>query len=277
MRNIRFATEGDLFKLAEIHQNNIVDTYADIYPPEHFIKYDINYRISSWREYLHRLDVRTIVIEDNDGVEGFLSLMLYDHEYQLPLIDRLHVKKETRGSGIGKRLIGAAFLLLENELISDKAIIYCVEGNDRAYGFYKHLGARTIGAKLGEEDVFENRLLLEKPKQILSIKENNLKLGVNYSAILDAIKKPYIIFGVGNFYNRFYSNLGYRYPPTLIFDNNHKIIGKTINNVKISRPYKTDLPVVIAASKYQEIEKQLLDIGYQDIVPYYPWHKYIME
>ncbi len=277
MRNIRFATEADLYQLAEIHQNNIVDTYADIYPPEHFIKYDINYRISSWREYLHRLDVRTIVIEDNNGVEGFLSLLLYDHECQLPLIDRLHVRKEMRGSGIGKLLIGAAFSLLVNERISDKAIIYCVEGNDRAYGFYKYLGARTIGAKLGEEDVFENRLLLERPKQLLMINESNLQLGVNYLAILDAITKPYIIFGVGNFYNCFYSNLGYQYPPTLIFDNNHKILGKTINNVKISAPYKTDLPIVIAASKYQEIEKQLWDIGCTNILHYYPWHKYIME
>lgn len=277
MRNIRFATEADLYQLAEIHQNNIEDTYADIYPPEHFIKYDINYRISSWREYLCRLDVRTIVFEDNDGVEGFLSLMLYDHECQLPLIDRLHVKKGFRGSGIGKQLIGAAFSLLENERIGDKVIIYCVEGNDRAYGFYKYLGARAIGVKQGEEDVFENRLLLEKPKQLLMIKENDLQLDVNYSAILDTINKPYVIFGVGNFYNCFYSNLGYRYPPTLIFDNNHKIIGKTINNVKICAPYKTDLPVVIAASKYQEIEKQLLDIGYKDIVHYYPWHQYIME
>ena len=125
--------------------------------------------------------------------------------------------------------------------------------------------------------MFENRLLLERPKQLLMINESNLQLGVNYLAILDAITKPYIIFGVGNFYNCFYSNLGYQYPPTLIFDNNHKILGKTINNVKISAPYKTDLPIVIAASKYQEIEKQLWDIGCTNILHYYPWHKYIME
>jgi hypothetical protein len=85
------------------------------------------------------------------------------------------------------------------------------------------------------------------------------------------------LWGTGTYYDLFVSQFGDKYKPIAIYDNNKVIQGLSVNGVYIKMPEKTSIPIVIAVSKYMEIEEQIKQLGCDKYVRYYPWHKYVVE
>ena len=48
-------------------------------------------------------------------------------------------------------------------------------------------------------------------------------------------------------------------------------------DVKIIAPKNMDIPIIVTSKFYNEIEKELINLGNREFVFYYPWHEYVIE
>lgn len=275
---IEFASVDDLMEIAELHVASIRATYPGIFPDDYFKKLSLKTYINVWEKFLHRGDFRTLVFRENHKIIGFAGVCLYKRIDKLPILDVLHVSKTAQGKGVGKALIKAAEEMLRLEGMN-AVLVDCVEGNKNAQGFYLKRGARYIGSFQNWDGGglhFDNRYILEfDDKEQLNM-EGNLSLGLEaeYKRLKSYLQEDYILWGVGNYYNVFFRQLKNVNPPKYIFDSKEEIQGMTVNGVKIVKPHKTEMPIIITCSKYEEIQADIKRLGCESYVGFYPWHNY---
>lgn len=277
---IRFATINDARQIAELHVESQRRTYVGIYTSQYLDSLDVIQYEMEWKEYLNRREVKTIVYEVEKKIIGFAALRFFFDQCFCTSLDYLHVSNEHQGKGIGTILIKEIFAIIATEKI-DKLMLYCTEGNDKAKEFYQKFGAQYKGSKLidGMSGLhYINRLLIEVRTEKNS-KKSYLKLGYlnEYKIMLDYMKEKYILWGVGDYYNKFCEQFGDRHKPVCIFDNNSKLWGLTVNDVPIVKPYKTDIPIIIACARYNEVEADINKLGCNKKVAFYPWHDYLSD
>lgn len=277
---IRFAATDDAKQIAELHIESQRRTYVGIYTSQYLNALDVFQYEMEWKEYLNRRDIKTIVYESEKHIIGFAAIHFYFDQYFCTSLDYLHVSKEYQGKGIGTFLLKEIFAIMVSEKI-DKLMLYCTEGNDKAKRFYQKFGAQYKGSKLvdGVSGLYYiNRLLIDGIKEKDS-KEFYSELGYSseYKTMLDYIKKEYILWGAGDYYNKFCGQFGDSHKPICIFDNNSRLWGLTVNDVPIVKPYKTDIPIIIACARYNEVEADINKLGCKKKVAFYPWHDYLSD
>ncbi len=278
---LRFANISDADEIAKLQVQNIRRTYKGIYTEKYFEVLSEEKMTQSWKRYFQREDCRTIVYLEDGKLLGFAAICLYYSVNNCALLDYLHVSETAERRGIGRKLVNAVCSILVEEKVK-KMEIWCVEGNNVARQFYDNLGARYIGSFVSHMALsvaFKNRLVIEDVEKFCTSREPGLSLGLEdeYEKLCECMNSEYILWGTGNYYDKFVQQFGYMKKPVVIFDNNEEIQGLTVNGVKIEKPKPMSLPVIIASSKYVEIEKELEQLGCEKVVRFYPWHNYICE
>lgn len=274
---IRFANEQDAAEIAKLHISNIRRTYKGIYIKRYFETLSEDVYRESWKVYLNRRDCRTVVYIKNGEIVGFLGFCLFNMPNKNAILDYFHVSEKMEKQGIDSQLFDVLIGILVSEGIKELEILY-VEGNDYARKYYEKRGAKYVGsfiAKDGGRTLFNNRMIVKK-KDCPVAKNAILKLDLKeeYKRLQQYVKGEYALWGIGAYYNVFFEKFTDIHKPKYIFDNNKDYQGLKANGVQVVAPQKTDIPIIITCSKYQEVEMQLKELGCENYVAFYPWHDY---
>ena len=104
--------------------------------------------------------------ENGDRVVGFGTLSYFARDFvSVPdagEIVALYVLEEFQGNGLGRRLMESCLAWLPRPRVA----LFVLEGNQKAIGFYEHMGFRltghTIEERIAGETVTELEMVLEK-------------------------------------------------------------------------------------------------------------------
>lgn len=125
---LRYATKGDLPRIAEIYWSVWHETHGPLMPQGECLRRTQDFflkKISSFAPC-------ALVAERDGAIIAFSA-------WQGVLVGQLFVEPKWRGTGIAQELMDAT----EAELVKsgvDEGELHCVVGNDRARRFYERLG-----------------------------------------------------------------------------------------------------------------------------------------
>ena len=119
---------------AYVHYTSCLETYTGLMDPE--------FLAASTLDKYHAIALRfvetTLVAELDGRIVGFGR---WDPKGEIPA---LYVLRDAQGYGIGRRLMEA---MLERLSDCTQVRLEVLEGNDRAIGFYEHMGFRLDGTR----------------------------------------------------------------------------------------------------------------------------------
>ncbi|MGY3450716.1 N-acetyltransferase family protein [Bradyrhizobium sp. USDA 4353] len=144
---IRPAHEQDAPAIAALHAASWRDAYADILAPEFLggaIEAD---RLNVWTQRLSApaADQLVTVACDPDGpLRGFVCCYRDADPVWGSLVDNLHVRSDTRGSGLGERLLRGAARRLATSGASPGLHLWVFEANTAGLRFYRRLGGTVV-------------------------------------------------------------------------------------------------------------------------------------
>ena len=119
---------------AYVHYTSCLETYTGLMDPE--------FLAASTLDKYHAIALRfvetTLVAELDGKIVGFGC---WDPKGEIPA---LYVLQDAQGYGIGRRLMEA---MLERLSDCEQVRLEVLEGNDRAIGFYEHMGFRLDGTR----------------------------------------------------------------------------------------------------------------------------------
>ena len=148
MTFVRAAAKADLGRIAELYVDSWRRTYRGLLPEAYLAGLDRRSTERKWADYRCRNGHFIFVSVEDQALKGFAAGMEASNvEPGAGLLDSMHVEADSRGHGIGKRLIGAVAGHLWQKGVGRMAITV-IEGNDTALAVYEHLGARRIGHRL---------------------------------------------------------------------------------------------------------------------------------
>ena len=141
--DIRTAIPLDAPALAEVHQASWREAYSGVLPPRALIGF-INRRGPAWwvRTVRH---AGVLVLEVGGEVVGYATYGR-NRTGALPQggeVYELYLLPEYQGLGFGRRLFAAALERLRG-LGAKGTIVWSIEANDRAMGFYRTCGGRDV-------------------------------------------------------------------------------------------------------------------------------------
>lgn len=130
---IRDAERSEFPALAALQIRSWRNVYRGIMP-DAYLDDEIEGNLHARWEALRPTDNDLVLIADQDGVRGFITVWCKPD----PFIDNLHVERGERSKGIGQRLMqAAAHRLIENGY--DRVSLYVAAANQRAAAFYRRL------------------------------------------------------------------------------------------------------------------------------------------
>lgn len=278
---IRFASLEDVEQITLLHVENVRRTYQNIFPDQYFRELDEKRYEKAWMRHLCRRDCRTIVFEENGRIEGFAMVRLFCSKNRNGELEYFHVSARKEGEGVGSRLFRKVCGLLASEGIGSMEIC-CTEGNTRARNFYDRHGAVYVGTYVEHYagvPCSGNRLRIPDVNVFRPDAGDCIQLHLEseYKKLNEFLEGDYILWGLGEYYALFFQQFVNVKKPVYLFDSNTEYYGLKANGVEIIRPKKTEYPVIITCSQSEEVEKNLLELGYDKMVPFYPWHKYIKQ
>ena len=131
---IRPMMPADADAKAYVHYTSCLETYTGLMDPE--------FLAASTLDKYHAIALRfvetTLVAELDGQIVGFGC---WDPKGGIPA---LYLLRDAQGYGIGRRLLEA---MLERLSDCKQVRLEVLEGNDRAIGFYKHMGFRLDGTR----------------------------------------------------------------------------------------------------------------------------------
>ena len=148
---IRGATGGDSVQIARIHVEAWRDAYAALLPAEYLARLDPKIEAARWnRASMNR--VENTLVADADGELAGYAIIGPARRRDRPAgeIYALYVETDWRERGVGRALVEAAFGRFRKRNL-DQAIIWCLEGNFAARGFYERCGGTLIREARVEE------------------------------------------------------------------------------------------------------------------------------
>jgi ribosomal protein S18 acetylase RimI-like enzyme len=144
---IRPATEEDVVPIAALHVASWRDAYAQILAPE-FLSGGIEAeRLAVWSQRLRDRPATQLVNVacDSTGLmQGFVCGYCDFDPVWGSLIDNLHVRPQTRGQGIGERLLRDAARQLAGRASSPGLHLWVFEANVAGLRFYRRLGGNVV-------------------------------------------------------------------------------------------------------------------------------------
>jgi ribosomal protein S18 acetylase RimI-like enzyme len=152
---IRSATLPDAAAIASVHHTARQETYRGMIPDSHLDSVDISARETSWKSILtdHKSLVSVALLDGE--ICGFVSSGVtsdlvpfrttegktFDGE-----IFAIYLLGRVQGKGIGKALVRAIAERLAKEGC-ESVIVWGLEGNKAARGFYERLGGKEVARK----------------------------------------------------------------------------------------------------------------------------------
>lgn len=131
---IRPMMPADADAKAYVHYTSCLETYTGLMDPE--------FLAASTLDKYHAIALRfvetTLVAELDGQIVGFGC---WDPKGGIPA---LYLLRDAQGYGIGRRLLEA---MLERLSDCKQVRLEVLEGNDRAIGFYEHMGFRLDGTR----------------------------------------------------------------------------------------------------------------------------------
>ncbi len=265
--------EQELYEVAKIHTDSIKNTYVGIYDQEWLDSLNYEDYDKFWKREWLRGDNEVILMKENDEVVGFAMIIFSVDKAGSAVLDRLHVRRDMHHRGIGRKLISAAAGFVWNMGINSMQIVV-IGGNDRAEDLYRAVGAKYMESDIREHrgrQIVRNKFVWDDLEKIAD-KSIYRQLDYNYEQLYPVLEGEFILFGAGDYCDAFMDTFPDAVPKK-IFDNDPKKWGILKGGVAVEKPSKVD-NIIIAAGYYSEIEKQLEELGCQNIVHYYPWHRY---
>jgi ribosomal protein S18 acetylase RimI-like enzyme len=140
---IRLAIENDIAQISKINIDNWKTTYWGVLPTDYLNNLNNEETEKKWMQYLKRADTFIYIAVDADNLAyGFAACQYELGKPGTGLLYSLHTATNSRGRGIGKKLIAAVANHFKQNSIKTLTI-WVVEGNDVALSIYKHLGAEV--------------------------------------------------------------------------------------------------------------------------------------
>jgi GNAT superfamily N-acetyltransferase len=133
---LRTVDEFDLMEVGSLHYRSRAAAYAGFLPPA-ALNFGSPRALGEWwseRWKWERDDHRMTVAVDGERVVGF-SYLGPDEDPGVRLLSAIHVHPDYVGTGVGKLLMRDA-----HEHLGDRAVLWVLEGNDRARRFYERGG-----------------------------------------------------------------------------------------------------------------------------------------
>ena len=128
---VRPMTLRDVDGKAHVHHKSCLETYTGLMDPD-FLAHST---LDKYRSIAAAYADATLVAELDGMIVGFGTWS--GHE-----IAALYILREFQGMGIGRKLMDA---LLARMPLCGEVRLQVLDGNDRAIGFYEHLGFRKTG------------------------------------------------------------------------------------------------------------------------------------
>ncbi|MDF2231809.1 GNAT family N-acetyltransferase [Albimonas sp. CAU 1670] len=145
---LRAGLPADAPALARLHVEVWRQTYADLAPPEALARLDEARRLPVWEATLASADSSTgaLVAVRGEVPVGVVAFAPSTHPAMggAAEIKHLYVRRVARGSGLGARLLAAAFARLR-EAGHAAAALSVVEENAPARAFYRAQGGEEAG------------------------------------------------------------------------------------------------------------------------------------
>lgn len=157
MVTVREATAADADAIGDVHAATWRAAYAGVLPEEAF---DPAARRRSWRAYFVDPWAGSVVLvaEDDGEVVGFANLGSCREEEQAGELFAIYVQPRSWDTGAGRALIQRGEELLR-EAGFREAVLWVLEGNERAERFYRLAGWTHDGGRKTEE--FQGAVLTE--------------------------------------------------------------------------------------------------------------------
>jgi GNAT superfamily N-acetyltransferase len=149
---IRPARSKDAVEIARIHVDAWRDAYAALLPPEYLARLDPRIEAARWNRAANTRLENTLVADADGEVAGYAIIGPARGQRAEPSgeIYALYVETDWREQGIGRALVEAAFERFRKRGLG-QAVIWCLEGNFAARGFYKRCGGQRLSHSKVEE------------------------------------------------------------------------------------------------------------------------------
>jgi ribosomal protein S18 acetylase RimI-like enzyme len=140
------AGPGDAAALAEVHVKAWRETYRGLLPDLYLERMSVAQHAQRWRRQLTRARTGEVVLaaEGPRGVIGYCAgAVVGGAEAE---IFTLYLIKAAQGGGLGRRMLEMTALALAAQGARSLRL-WVLNGNDRAMGFYEHLGGVAVSER----------------------------------------------------------------------------------------------------------------------------------
>jgi GNAT superfamily N-acetyltransferase len=140
------AGPGDAVSLAEVHVKAWRETYPGLLPAQYLERMSVPMHAARWRRQLTRARSGEVVlaVEGPDGLAAYCAgASGGSGEAE---IFTLYLLKSAQGGGLGRRLFETTARVLQAQG-SSSLKVRVLNGNQRAMGFYAHLGGVAAGER----------------------------------------------------------------------------------------------------------------------------------
>jgi ribosomal protein S18 acetylase RimI-like enzyme len=168
---IRTASAADAEEITDVHIASLREAYRGLFAAEELARIDARDRADRWRDHLAKGSTITLLAEVDGRVVGFVDFgMCRDEDLSLEAVGEvmaIYVRPDAWGLGFGEALMREALTRLRSGG-SAEVVLWVIEGNRRAVGFYERLGFELDGSVRVREmngtptTIVRLRLLLEK-------------------------------------------------------------------------------------------------------------------
>lgn len=160
MTTVRRATSADAEAIGRVQVETWTAAYADLLSQETIDAFDVSATQTLWRERLGRPPrpgSATFVALVGDEIVGFASVGASHSEEGPGELYAIYVDPSRWGHGAGRALIERAEASLRESGFRE-ALLWVLQGNERAERFYRAAGWEQDGEK---EDVFQGATVTE--------------------------------------------------------------------------------------------------------------------
>jgi ribosomal protein S18 acetylase RimI-like enzyme len=150
MHTVRPATSADADAIGHVQVETWTAAYEGLMPDEAIARFDVAERQRMWREGLAREPQpgsATFVAEVDGDVVGFVSVGVCRDEEGTGELYAIYLLPSCWDRGVGRALIQRAEQSLRSSGFAE-AILWVMEGNERAERFYRAAGWAPDGRKL---------------------------------------------------------------------------------------------------------------------------------
>jgi ribosomal protein S18 acetylase RimI-like enzyme len=146
---IRAARAADAEAITAVHIASMREAYRDLFAAEELAHIDPQERADRWRDLLTGGSSITLVGELDERLAGFVSFGPCRDEDLSPEavgeVMAVYVDPDLWGLGFGEALMRAALARLRSDG-STEVVLWVIEENRRAIGFYERLGFKPDGS-----------------------------------------------------------------------------------------------------------------------------------